>query len=287
MKRGYSWWASKRTRRSVGDLIVYAILILICIAMAIPFFWMISTSLKEKGAVFTFPPQWIPDPIVWHNFPEALTMFPFQIYFKNTILLTLSCILGTLLSSSLVAYSFARLRFPGRNFLFLLLLSTIMLPYQVTMIPTYILFRYLGWIDTFKPLIVPAYFGGAFNIFLLRQFFLTIPLELDDAARIDGCSSFDVYWRINLPLAKPALLTVSIFAFMFHWNDLMGPLIYINSGSKWTLSLGLVGFRNRYFVPDWNLLMAASLATILPCLIVFFFAQKYFIQGIATTGLKG
>ncbi|MCX8093935.1 MAG: carbohydrate ABC transporter permease [Candidatus Goldbacteria bacterium] len=227
----------------------------------------------------------------WQNYvkawaPEALDE-TFNRYLLNTIIITVFGITGVLLSSTIVAYAFARFRFPGRDVLFLIMISTMMIPVQVTMIPTFILFKYLGWIDTFAPLIVPTYFGGgAFNIFLMRQFFMTIPYELDDAAKIDGCNYFQIFSIILLPLVKPALATVAIFGFVYNWNDFLNPLIYLNSTSNYTLALGLQTFTTMYGT-DYNLMMAASTIVLLPILIVFFFGQRYFIEGVATSGLKG
>lgn len=227
----------------------------------------------------------------WQNYikawaPEALDE-TFNRYLLNTIIITVLGITGVLLSSTFVAYAFARFRFPGRDILFLIMISTMMIPVQVTMIPTFILFKYLGWIDTFAPLIVPTFFGGgAFNIFLMRQFFMTIPYELDDAAKIDGCNYFQIFSIILLPLVKPALATVAIFGFVYNWNDFLNPLIYLNSTSNYTLALGLQTFTTMYGT-DYNLMMAASTIVLLPILIVFFFGQRYFIEGVATSGLKG
>ncbi|HRU39272.1 MAG TPA: carbohydrate ABC transporter permease, partial [Candidatus Goldiibacteriota bacterium] len=196
-------------------------------------------------------------------------------------------IVGVLLSSTFVAYGFARFKFPGRDLLFLLMVSTMMIPVQVTMIPTFILFKYAGWIDTFAPLIIPTFFGGgAFNIFLMRQFFMTIPVELDEAAKIDGCNYFQIFWIILVPLVKPALATIAIFGFVYNWNDFLNPLIYLNSTSNYTLALGLQTFTTMYGT-DYNLMMAASTIVLLPILITFFFGQRYFIEGVATSGLKG
>jgi multiple sugar transport system permease protein len=204
----------------------------------------------------------------------------------NTLIITVGTCLGVTLSSSLVAFAFARLRFPGRDILFLLCLATLMVPSQVTMIPTFVLFKSLGWYDTFYPLIVPAWLGGgAYNIFLMRQFFMSIPYEMDEAAKIDGCSDFGVFWRILLPLCKPALVTVAVFSFVFNWNDFLNPLIYLDSNSKKTLALGLTNFVSLYG-QDYHLLMAASLLISIPLALMFLIGQRYFIQGIATTGLK-
>ncbi|MGQ9629248.1 MAG: carbohydrate ABC transporter permease [bacterium] len=286
--RGARFLFSRYQLLKVGrSLSLLVLLIVGAVVMALPFCWLLSTSLKEDSQVWLFPPEWIPNPIAWRNYIDALTIFPFHIYFKNTFTITFLSVLGILLSSSFCAYGFARLRFPGRDFIFMIVLSTMMLPPIVLLIPQFIMFKYLGWVNTFRPLIVPAYFGGgAFNIFLLRQFFRAIPGELTDAARIDGCSELGVYWKIILPLSKPALTAVVIFAFLGHWNDFLGPLIYINSPEKFTVSLGLASFMDVY-TTKWNFLMAASTVTITPVLILFFSAQRYFIRGVILTGLKG
>lgn len=265
---------------------VYFLLLVGAIVFMIPFAWMLSSSLKELPQIFVFPPKWIPNPVRLDNYAEALKRMNFLVALKNTLTITVLCLIGQVSSASLVAYGFARIRFPGRDFLFALVLSTMMLPSQVTMIPMFILFRSLGWVDTFKPLIVPSFFGGgAFFIFLLRQFFLTIPKDLEDAARIDGCGRFRIFLQIILPLAKPALITVSIFSFMSHWNDFMGPLIYLNSEHKRTLAIALQSFQGQY-TADWNLLMAASVVVLIPVLVIFFTLQRYFVEGIVLTGLK-
>jgi len=282
-----SIFQSKYKREIITKLLAYILLGTASIILLIPIIWMITTALKPLDEVYIFPPTWIPKQILWGNFIEALTFLPFSIYFKNTAIITLLSMLGQLMSSSVVAYGFARLRAKFRDVLFMLVLATMMLPSQVTMIPLFILFKTLGWVDTFKPLIVPNFFGNAFFIFLLRQFYMTIPTELDDAAKIDGCGYFGIYQRILLPLIKPALATIAIFSFMWGWNDFMGPLIYLNSPEKLTVALGLSRFTGVYGSTAWNLLMAASLVAVLPCIVLFFFAQRYFIQGIVITGLKG
>lgn len=224
---------------------------------------------------------------VWSNYHDALTVLPFGTFLKNTLTITLLGIIGHTLSASLVAFGFSRMRFPGRDVLFIMVLSTMMLPAQVTMIPTFVLFVKLRWIDTLRPLIVPAYFGGgAFFIFLLRQFFLTLPSELEDAAKIDGCNALGIYRNVALPLSKPALATVAVFSFMAHWNDFMGPLIYTQSMEKKTLALGLYSFKGLHGT-EYHLMMAAAIAVLLPVLIIFFSAQKYFVQGIVMSGIKG
>ena len=224
---------------------------------------------------------------VWHNYSEALTVLPFHLFLRNTLIITFACIVGQVLSASLVAFGFSRMHFPGRDALFILVLSTMMLPAQVTQIPTFILYTHLQWIDTLKPLIVPAFFGGgAFFIFLLRQFFMTLPKELEDAAKMDGCSPLGIYWNVAVPLSKPALATVAVFSFMAHWNDFMGPLIYIQTMENKTLALGLASFKTLHGT-EYHLLMAASIAVLLPVLIIFFSAQKYFVKGIVMSGIKG
>ena len=223
---------------------------------------------------------------LWHNYPTGLTFIPFAKYLGNTLLICGLVVFGTLLSCSLVAYGLARIRWGGRNVLFYIIIGTMMLPFQVTMVPMFIVFAKLGWVDTFLPLIVPAFFGNAFFIFLLRQFFLSIPHELTDAARIDGCSDWDIYWRVVLPLAKPALATVGLFAFMNTWNDYVGPLIYLSDASKYTLSLGLATFSSQYGSYP-GMLMAVTAVMTVPIIVVFFIAQRTFIQGITLTGLKG
>lgn len=255
--------------------------------MILPFLWMLSTSLKPEAKVFASPPQWIPDPIQWSNFSKSLSVLPFGVYYRNTVIITAATILGDVLTAALVAYGFARFRFPGRGVLFVLVLSTIMLPVQVMIIPRFILFKELRWIDTFIPIILPAFLGGsAFYIFLLRQFFLTIPRELDDAAKIDGLGTLGIFSRIMLPLSKPSLAIVAIFSFLYNWNDFFSPLIFLNSESKYTLALGL-NFLKGHFFSTVSLLMAAAVLAMVPCLLLFFVAQKYFIQGVVFTGVKG
>jgi ABC-type glycerol-3-phosphate transport system permease component len=256
------------------------------ILMLFPIFWLVTTSLKTKKQIFRFPPVWIPDPIRWQNYSDALRAQPFDRYAMNTLIITVASIFGVLLSSSLVAYAFARLRFPGRDVLFFLILSELMLPQTVTLIPRYIEFREFGWIDTWWPLIVPNYFGNAFFIFLLRQFFRTIPRELSDAAKVDGASEFRIFWQIILPLSRPALTVVAIFTFLYNWNDYLEPLIYISSEDKYTVSLGLANFRDQLST-EWGLLMAGSTMSIVPVVILFFLLQRYFIRGVVLTGLKG
>jgi ABC-type glycerol-3-phosphate transport system permease component len=276
----------KSNRKKLRLGIIYILLIIFSIIFALPFYWLVSTSLKTDPQIFVFPPIWIPNPIDWGNYPEALTYIPFMLYLRNTLIIVVFVVVGSLLSCSLVAYGLSKIKWPGRDLLFFIALSTMMLPYQVIMIPIFIIFKNLGWVNSFKPLTVPAFFGNAFFIFLLRQFFMSIPMELSDAARIDGCSEFRIYSRIVLPLAKPVLATVGLFSFMGSWNDFLGPLIYISDPNKYTISLGLAMYRSQYG-SQWAMLMAASTVVILPIIIIFFFTQRTFIQGIALTGLKG
>lgn len=281
---------TRRMRKLSASLLPSASFIVVLAGaalMILPFLWMLSTSLKAEALVFASPPQWIPDPIQWSNFIKSLSVLPFGVYYRNTVIITAATILGDVLTAALVAYGFARFRFPGRNALFVLVLSTIMLPVQVTIIPRFILFKELRWIDTFIPIILPAFLGGsAFYIFLLRQFFLTIPRELDDAAKIDGLGTLGVFSRIMLPLSKPSLAIVAIFSFLYNWNDFFSPLIFLNSESKYTLALGL-NFLKGHFFSTVSLLMAAAVLAMVPCLVLFFVAQKYFIQGVVFTGVKG
>ena len=264
----------------------YAALIIGSIISLIPFVWMLTSSFKDPSKVFIDPPQWWPNPWLWGNYSKAFDKMPFALYTWNTVKITGTCLVGQILSCSLVAFGFARMRFPGRSFLFIVLLSTMMLPAQVTMIPVFKIFATLGWYDTFLPLTVPAFFGAPFFIFLLRQYYMTVPHEMDEAARIDGASTWQVYWRVLLPQAKPALATVAIFSFMAHWNDFLGPLIYLSSPAKRTLALGLYAFQGQYST-DWNYLMAASTVVMLPLLVLFFVGQRYFIQGVVISGVKG
>lgn len=257
------------------------------LVLCLPLIWLISTSLKLEGREFIVPPEWVPDPVTWSNYPKALTTLPFLTFLRNTITVAGLSLAGTLLTASMAAFAFARLRFPGRGVLFILLLSTLMLPQAVTLIPKFIIFRNLGWINTLNPLWVPWWFGGgAFNVFLLRQFLMTLPHDLDEAARIDGATNWRIYWSVLMPLCVPALITVAIFSFINSWNDFLEPLIYLNSPEKHTLALGLRGFQDLYKT-QWTLLMAAAASMIAPVFVLFFFCQRYFIRGIHLTGLAG
>lgn len=251
-----------------------------------PLLWMISTSLKDLSEVFAVPPIWIPPVLHWENYPKSLTYFPFALYLRNTLIIVVPSVIGTLISSALPAYGFSRIRWPGRDAVFILVLATLMIPTWTTLIPVYVLFARMHWTGTFLPLIVPNFFGSSFYIFLLRQFFLRQPQELVDAARIDGASHVGVFTRIILPLSKPALAVVVLFSFMDGWKDFFGPLIYLNNADLYTLSIGLYSFRSQHQT-DWTTLMAASLLVLSPMIILFFFTQRTFVEGITFTGLRG
>lgn len=280
------WYRHPRLRQRVGKVLTFAILAFVAFLFVAPFAWMLSTALKPAQQVFEL--NWIPDPIVWSNFKDALQSAPFDTYFKNSLIITALFCLGAVVSSSLVAYSFARLRWPGRDLWFALVLATMMLPGIVTLIPQYILFAELGWVNTFRPLVVPGWLAtDAFYVFLLRQFFRGIPMELSEAAKIDGASELRIWWQIVMPLSKPALAAVTIFSFNGAWGDYLKPLIYLSTEDNYTLQLGLTTFQQAAGgLPRWDWMMAASLVVMLPVVVVFFLGQKYFIEGVALTGIK-
>ncbi len=261
-------------------------LISIGLLFALPFYWLVSTALKPDSQIFAMPPVWIPHPVVWSNYPRALHYIPFALYTWNTVKICLYTVIGTVVSCSLAAYSLARIPWRGRNLVFATLIVSMILPGQVTMIPTFAIFKWLGWIGTILPLTAPAFLGNAFYIFLLRQFFMTIPRELSEAARMDGCTEFAVYWRVIMPLAKPALVTVGLFTFIGSWNDFLGPLLYLNDERTYTLSMGLQRFVSQHGA-EWAMLMAASTVMTLPIIVIFFLAQRTFIEGVTLTGIKG
>ena len=278
---------SRRRQDLILKTVVYLVLLIGAFGVMMPFFWMISTSLKRPGTEFTFPIEWIPVPPRFGNYWTAWSILPFNQWLFNTVRITGLSILGHIISCAIVGFGFARIRFPGRDAIFLLVLATMMLPFPSIIVPLFILFRELGWINTILPLVVPTFFAtSAFYVFLLRQFFMTLPLELDDAARVDGCSTFGIFYRICIPLIKPALGIILVFSFMNHWNDFLGPLIFLSDLDQYTLALGLRFFQGQYRV-EWTLLMAASLIILSPCIILFFIAQKNYIQGIVITGVKG
>lgn len=279
---------SQRTLRLINKTLVFTILGLAALAFLIPLVWMISTSLKPKDQIFAYPLIWIPDPPQWGNYAKALNnpSFKFLLFLQNSLYYAVLSTIGVVFSCALVAYAFARLRWWGRDFWFLITLSTMMIPYPVTLIPQFLIFKELGWVGTFLPLIVPNFLGAPFFIFLLRQFFLTIPMDLSDAARIDGANDWEIFWRVILPLTQPALITVALFTFLSCWNDFLGPLIFLTDGNKYTLAVGLAAFRGQYRT-QWDLMMAAASVVTGPIVILFFFAQRRFIQGITLTGMKG
>jgi ABC-type glycerol-3-phosphate transport system permease component len=271
----------------VSTIVVHLTLFGIAAVSLLPLIYMVSTSLKERGTEFSYPIEWIPDPIKWENYSTALSTVPALTFLANTMIVTTLTLVGGILSASLSAYGFARMRFPGRDFLFMLMLSGMMLPYMVTLIPQFVLFRELGWINTLLPLIVPAFFGGTpFYIFLLRQFFKGMPTDLEDAAKIDGAGFFRIWWTIAMPLARPGLATIAILSILHHWNDFLAPLVYLNTQDNWTLALGIRLFRDAYQV-NFNLTMAYAVMMTVPVFTVFFAFQKYFVRGIAISGMGG
>ena len=273
-------------RRALGEVVSYLILGAGGLIILLPFFWMLSTALKKPGDVYRVPTKWFTSP-QWGNFSQVLKLVPFDRYAANTAIVVGSVIVGTLLSCSFSAYGFARLRAPGRNLIFMILIATIMLPSTVTLVPTYIMFNHLGWINSLKPLIAPAFFGTPFYIFLLRQFYLTIPKELEEAAFIDGASYLRIWWSIMVPLSKPALATVGVFTFVATYNDFFGPLIYETDESKWTIAVALASFQGSPRIgPQMHLLMAATALAAIPSILVFVFAQRYFVRGIVLSGIN-
>ncbi|MDI7275972.1 MAG: carbohydrate ABC transporter permease [Anaerolineae bacterium] len=277
----------RRARSFATRALTHAALIFFAMVFALPLYWMVSNAVKPNAEMFLVPPRWVPSQFLWDRFARAFTYIPFALYTWNTFYVTVYNVVATLISCTLVAYGFARLEWKGRDAVFAVLLATMMLPYQVTLIPQYIIFSRLHWVGTFKPLTVPAWFGNPFLIFLLRQFFMTVPGELTDAAKIDGSSDLGILWRIFVPLSRPALATMSVFTCMWNWNDFFWPLIYLTNQKQFTLSLGLYNFVGFVARTEWGLLLAGStMMTILP-VILFFFAQRSFIEGISLTGIRG
>ena len=284
--------SARRRDYKLGELgrkiLVYGLLILLSATFLFPLFWMVTTALKPESQIFVWPPQWLPSPVMWSNFKDAFSnpLLPFNIFVGNTLLVELGVVSGRLISCTLVAYGFARLRAPGKNVLFALLLATLMLPRAAILIPEYILFNQFGWVNTFLPLIVPAWFGEAYAIFLMRQFFMTIPRELEEAAIIDGATTPRIIMSVIVPLSTPVLAVIAILTFKDTWNDFLTPLLYLNNTSHYTVAVGLAYFNGQNNV-QMNLLMAASVTLMLPIVILFIFAQKAFVEGISLTGLKG
>jgi multiple sugar transport system permease protein len=282
------WYQRRTTRKIAHAVFIYVLVLPGAFLFILPLLWMLSTALKPPNQIFIYPPKWIPDPAQWSNFWEGWTAYlPFNLFLRNSLIITINNIIGNLISCCLAAYAFARLRARRKNVLFVLVLATMLLPYEVTVIPQYVLFTRLGWNNTWLPLMVPPWFGWPLFIFLLRQFFMTIPYDLDEAARLDGASSWRILWSIILPLSRPALATVVIFAFIGNWNNFLFPLIYIRDTNKQVLAVGLNMFRGAYGQIDFHYMMAVSLLVLLPVLVVFFFGQRLFVQGIALTGIKG
>lgn len=281
-------WSSRRASEARARFVTILTLSIGMVVILVPFAWMLSTAVKAQGDVYLYPPEWIPNPIQWHNFKDALDLIPFWTFARNSAIIVAGVMFGTLLSCSWAAYGFARLRAPGRDLIFLILLATLMLPTTVTLVPTYIAFNELGWINTFRPLIVPAFFGTPFFIFLLRQFYLSIPKELEESARLDGATSYRIWWSIMLPLSKPVLATVAVFTFFATYNDFFGPLIYLNDRNKQTIAVALNYFAGSPDVgPQLNYLMAMAAMATIPSLLMFLVAQRFFVRSIMTTGIKG
>lgn len=284
--------SARRGERDYGEIlrkiVVYALLLFFSGVFLFPLFWMLTTALKPEAQIYLWPPKWFPDPVQWSNFSDAFSnpQLPFGRFILNTLTIEAGVLTGRLISCTLVAYGFARMNAPGKNVIFTILLATLMLPRAAILIPEYILFTQLGWVNTFLPLIVPSWFGEAYAIFLMRQFFMTIPLELEEAARIDGATVAQIIWKIIVPLSIPVLSVIAILTFKDTWNDFLSPLLYLSEPSKYTVSIGLAYFNGQYDV-KMNLLMAASLTMMMPIVILFIFAQRSFVEGISLTGLKG
>lgn len=282
----------KQRRRSSRKTFIYllrhAALIAATIVFLIPLYWMVISSLKENQMVFSNPIVWFPNPLRWQNYPEAFNYpgFPFLKFLWNSTYYSGMVTIGTIISCSMAGYAFARLRYPGRDLVFTLTLGSLMIPGIVIFIPVFIIFKQIGWLGSYKPLIVPAFFGNAFFIFMMRQFFNAMPEELADAARVDGAGEFMIFWRIMLPLVRPALIVMAVFTFLWTWHDFFGPLIYLSNQDQYPLSLGLYAFRNRR-TTEWALTMAGAMLSTFPLIVLFFFAQRYFLEGIKMTGLKG
>jgi len=286
-ERAESYGMGRKRRKVLGDIVTWIVLLLGGIIFVLPFVWMLSSSLKPLSELYQFPPTFIPRNIQWGNYIEIWRRLPFGRFYLNSTFVAVSVTMGSVFTSSMAGYSFARLPFPGRDKIFLIYVSTMMVPFAVTMIPMYVLMRTFGWVNELTSLIVPS-LCGAWGTFLMRQFMLTIPPELEDAALIDGSSYFGIYWRIILPLSKPVVATLAMFSFMGQWNDFLWPLIMISSLKKKTLSLGLAALQERVATrTPWHLLMAAAVLSIIPVVIVFIVGQKYYVRGIVTSGIKG
>lgn len=286
-RAGPSWRYRRSTRQVLRMSAVHLALVATGFLFLLPLLWMVSTSLKSLTQQAAWPPEWIPQPFVWRNYPDAAAFLPLARYTLNSLTITVLFVIGTLLSCPLIAYAFARIRFPGRDFLFIVLIATIMLPGVVRLIPTYLMFRALGFLNTYLPMVLPAFFGSPLFIFLLRQYFRTFPEELADAARMDGASEIGILYRIFMPMSGPALAVITIFAVQSQWNDFVDPLIYLNKERMRTLAVGLYYFRAYQDTTNWGQMMAAATMMTAPILILFALFQRYFIQGVALTGMKG
>jgi multiple sugar transport system permease protein len=272
-------------------VLLFAILVVFALVFILPFYWTIITSLKSADEIYIFPPEWLPPVPRWVNYVEVWSVVPYARFVENTLVVAVLGVIGQVGTATLVAYGFARFRFPGRDLLFLITLGTLILPAEVLLVPTFLLFKYLGWLNTLAPLIVPHWFGGgAFFIFLLRQFFLTLPRDFDDAAKVDGAGPLRILWSVLGPLSKPALATAAILSFLARWNEFLQPVIYLNSPDRFTLAVGITYFQEQGSLggkPLTHLLMAAALMMALPCIILFFVGQRYFVQGVTLSGIKG
>ncbi len=279
-------WTISFARRLNSILVFLTLLFFAVVVIGIPVGWVLLTSLKDAKQLFAWPPVLIPDVWHWENYTNVLEKLPFVRFAANTLFIAVMNIIGRVLSCSLVAFTFARLRFPGRDFLFMLLLSTMMIPHQVTLIPTFALFQKLGWVGTYLPLIVPAFFGDAFFIFLMRQYIMTVPRDLDEAARIDGATTWDIFLKIIMPLCVPPMVLITVLTFLWKWNDFLNPLIYLSNYDDYTIQLGLNMLKGRFNI-QWGMIMAGSLLAMAPCVVIYFLTQKYLIGGIANVGIKG
>ena len=282
------WHRRESTRERFRKISAFVITLPLAAFFVLPFIWMLSTSLKVPQQIFVTPPQWIPSPVMWSNYPEGLTKWlPFGLFFWNSFKISINAVIGNLVSCTMVAYAFSHLRGRGKNFFFLTILGFMVLPQEVTLIPQYILFTTLGWNNTHLPLMVPPWFAWPFFVFLLRQFFMTIPKDYVEAARIDGANHLQILWNVMVPMTKPALATVAIFSFIGNWNNFLGPLIYLRDEELLTVSIGLLQFQGQFGNIDYHLMMAVAVVAVLPVLFIFFVGQKFFVQGIALTGMKG
>lgn len=276
-----------KLRKKIAKVILYTIMLAVLFVWLFPFYWIIRTSLMDARQILRYPPVWIPNPITFKNYTEGLSVLPFDRFYLNTLVIVLLCMAGAMITSTLSAYSFSRLRWPGRDKMFSIILSAMMLPSAVTLVPTFIGWTAIGGVNTIAPLTVPSWFGGgAFFIFLLRQFYRTIPKEYDEAAVVDGAGYFQIYWRILLPMIKPALVTVALFSFINNWNDFMNPLVYLSDEKKYTISLGLRSFMGMYNT-DYGYMMAATVVSVIPVIVIILFGQRYIVEGVVMTGIKG